>query len=33
MLNIYLPRNFFNTEIGSVDEACKKKVTSIVPGT
>ena len=33
MLNIYLPRNFFNAEIGSVDEACKKKVTSIVPGT
>ena len=32
MLNFYLSRNFFSTEIGSVDEACKKKGTSIVPG-
>ena len=22
---LYLPRNFFNTESGSVDEPCKKK--------
>ena len=29
MLNFYLPRNFFNTEIGGVDEACKKKGTSM----
>ena len=33
LFSFYLPRNFFNTEIGSVDEACEKQGASIVLGT